>query len=115
MGKLRWCACGRHAVWWRDAYRGELSVHDQWRGLDDEKGRPAAFVLGLHNGWLQHPLPTLCKEDYDQVLEETPDTYLFKKLNSVAIRIRPGHSSDTKYDELPEPYRALTRPPGVGG
>jgi hypothetical protein len=95
------CLCRRHAVWWRDPAAGLLSVYDSWRDGSNE-WRPAAFVLGMTNSWLQHRSENLTKEDYKEIIDEHPDTYLFKTLETVAVRIRPGMSSDTMWEDLPK-------------
>lgn len=98
------CACGRHAVWWVDPSAGILRVCDR-HGFKsgDHEGWPRiarAFVLGMHNAFLTWP------EDVDAkvvslILDSTPDSYLFKRQNSVVIRIRPGESGDTRWAALP--------------
>jgi hypothetical protein len=117
--QYRHCKCKRHAVWWRNPTAGQLSVWDRERRLVDsvftnEDGAtttyqvvisgwaPAVWVLGMTNSWLTHPKESLNKQDYEDIIEAHPTTYLFKTLGSVAIRIRPGFSSDTKWDDLPQ-------------
>jgi len=108
----RTCECGVHAVWWRDPYLGTLSVFDKTRRrvtyLDKEGDRrtttakewgSTCFILGLANTWLNHPGDRLSLEDYKKIVDEIPDSYIFKTVRSPAIRIRPGHSSDTKYED----------------
>ncbi len=62
--------------------------------------QPAAYVIGLHNEWLQWPF-ALDAVAYQAILARTPASYIFKQVSSVAIRIRPGESSDTRYDTMP--------------
>lgn len=114
----RSCPCGRHLVWWEDPISGILRVHDRYRTLQiytheetswegpSASWRPACWIIGLHNGWLTHHAGG--RAAIDQVLADTPDTYLFKTQGSIAIRIRPGESNDTAYANLPaaEPVRA---------
>lgn len=131
----RWCACKRHAVWWRDGRRGLLSVHDAWMpersGGDGGKG----WVIGLHNGVLTagglvcstgspvEEVPaangdgtitlrgnTLTRKHWvERELADTPDSYLFKRANSLVVRIAPGASSDTQW-EAGVPYPAGSQP-----
>ncbi len=35
------------------------------------------------------------------LLDATPPSYIFKSIGSLAIRIRPGESNDTQWDEEP--------------
>lgn len=118
----RWCHCGRHAVWWEDSQRGILSLHDSndpYRTVADFGA--FAWVIGLHNGILIHG--GLCsskefpvenrngvttkgnlltrKEWVQELLDETPNTYLFKRANSLVIRIAPGWIFDTGWAPLP--------------
>lgn len=95
----RACSCGRHYVWWDDPARGQLRLHDA-RGAKSGDGtpyRPAAFVIGLHNGILADPAPLTTKELIDRELAETPDSYLFKTAGSLVIKLRPGMSGDTRW------------------
>jgi hypothetical protein len=52
--KVRWCVCGRHAVWWENSWAGILRVHDSW-GKDGQPSAAMAYVLGLTNVWLGMP------------------------------------------------------------
>lgn len=96
----RFCRCKRHAVWWVDPSAGVLRVCDTL-GRDGQPGRARAWVLGFTNLWLQNPAEDLTADDYREIVEAHDDYYLFKKLGSVAIRIRPGMSSDTRWAPLP--------------
>lgn len=116
----RRCRCGEHAVWWEDPDAGILRVHDvqreltkRERAVDPEDpaqgtytydGPPDSWVsqvwiIGLHNQWMMHKLSG--RRAIDEVLAITPDTYLFKRDSSIAIKVRPGYSNDTAYDYLP--------------
>lgn len=95
----RWCACARHAVWWRNPFTGAISV------FDAQGARDSAFILGLHNGYISDSLiyrhgPT--KARIQEILDETPDSYLFKQHNSVAVRFVPGSTGDSEWaSEVP--------------
>jgi hypothetical protein len=96
------CRCGRHHVWWVDPFTGILRIHDAERA-NAERWAPHAFVIGMTNAWLGHENEWLTREDYRAIIAQHRDTYLFKTLESVAIRIRPGTSNDTAWaDALPE-------------
>lgn len=121
--RARWCHCGRHAVWWRDGRRGLLSVHDRLFPERNGGAGGKAWVIGLHNmltmmgGSTADPNSRWCtpnevgdpptdgnlltrKKWVEQALEDTPDTYLFKRVNSLVIRIAPGYSGDTRWDAV---------------
>jgi hypothetical protein len=101
--KARWCICGRFAVWWTDAQRGILRLHDSKKDeqeADGEEWRPYAYVLGINNAFLMYA----GRIDADVVkhLDEIcPDTYVFKRIHSPLIRVRPGETSDTAWSPLP--------------
>lgn len=102
--KPRWCACERHAVWWVDPSAGILRVCDsQGRQHGSLKGWPGlakAWVIGLHNSFLAFPFKHDA-ESIAQIIDGTPDSYIFAKWRSVVIRIRPGESGDTRWAALP--------------
>jgi hypothetical protein len=106
--KPRYCLCSRHAVWWLDPRAGVLRVCDLMSpdcdGVPSAEG-PRAFVLGFTNRWLQAP-DGLKADDYKAIIEAHDDYYLFKRLGSVAVRIRPGESGDTRWAALPSTEEA---------
>lgn len=87
----RWCRCNRHAVWWVDGQRGILRLHDRY-GEND-----AAYVLGINNDFLSCP-HRITAQDVKDINDATPDTYLFKRIGSPLIRVRPGESNDTAWE-----------------
>jgi hypothetical protein len=128
----RYCECGRHAVWWRDGSKGLISVHDikfpERNGGDGGK----AWVIGLHNHILQmgglmantslraytpNEDPDMPytgnhrtrKAWVEQALADTPDSYLFKQVNSMVVRFAPGATSDSKWEAVVP--RPLNNPP----
>jgi hypothetical protein len=116
VNNVRWCECKRHAIWWADPKRGTLCVWDSWDGPDMiARGRkypvkPRAYVIGLTNSFLQWD----GQIDADAIVEiigHHDDTYLFKRQNSVAIRVRPGETNDTSWAKLPygEPWSDVDR------
>ena len=119
----RWCACGRHAVWWRDAAKGLLSVHDTKFPTRNGGDGGRAWVIGLHN-WLLMGEGLSCttrpdldnqvtKADFVQAsLDATPDNYLFKRARSLAVRFTPGYTGDTKWDAVLPPGPGISM--GVG-
>lgn len=109
--KVRWCDCGRHAVWWENGAAGKLVVHDKIKG-DSHKGSgshyegfpndgdPRAWVLGLHNAVLMADRLTA---DDTRALIDAADGYLFKTRGSLVIKLRPLESNDTRWSSrLPE-------------
>lgn len=101
--KPRHCRCTRHAVWWEDPQAGILRVCDLASpDCDGQPGKEArAYVLGFTNMWLRAP-DSLKADDYQAIIDSHDDYYLFKRLRSVAIRIRPGESGDTRWAALPK-------------
>jgi hypothetical protein len=110
--ELRRCRCQRHTVWWENPFTGVLRIHDaqsSWFSYENHpeirrrapSPAPAAYVIGLHNGLLSYEH----RHDSESIrclIEATPDSYIFKTLRSLVIRIRPGESNDTAYaEELP--------------
>lgn len=91
--KPRICGCGRFAVWWRDGNKGLLSVWDK-RGQ-----KRGAWVLGITNSFLQFPLISMTADIIEDIIEQHPDTYLFKSLRSCIVRISPGDSNDTQWED----------------
>lgn len=95
-GIPRKCRCGRHAIWWRDGGRGLASAWDR-DGVFD-----AAWILGITNAFLGHRAVEMSAEDVQAIIDAHPDTYMFKTRRTCIVRIRPGRSSDTLWQELPE-------------
>lgn len=103
--QARSCNCGRHTFWWTDI-PGNLEIHDRERQVDADGDaivgwRPKAFVLGIHNQWLLHPLaPTPMLET--QAICAAAEGYLFQTYGCPVVRLRPGYSRDTKWvQEVP--------------
>lgn len=114
----RWCNCRRHAAWWVDGARGIFAVHDAQFPARNGGDGGRAWVIGLHNGLLTrggltHETPRMARPELDmaattgnscttaadvtEILAITPDTYIFKRARSLAIRFTPGHSGDTMW------------------
>lgn len=106
------CRCGRHYVWWENPSTGLLRIHDtQARWIDNADGvtvegkprrervtAPAAFVLGLHNGFLDYPARHDARS-IQVLIESTPEYYLFKTQRHLVVRFRAGETGDTAYSE----------------
>jgi hypothetical protein len=101
--KVRWCDCGRHAVWWEDGVAGMLVLHDKVDGCTDRpdsdydgfpKGGPRAWVLGIHNAVL---IADHLSADHVKELIDRAEGYLFKTRESLIIKIRPLDSNDTRW------------------
>jgi hypothetical protein len=101
--RARWCICGKHAVWWLDGSRGILRVHDTEdpEAIQYEGWEPAAYVLGINNQFLCYPgeINAFVVRKIDQ---DCHDDYIFKRIHSPLIRIRPGQSRDTAWARLPK-------------
>lgn len=94
----RFCHCNAFAVWWEDPRAGVLRVWARLGPCDRN-----VWVLGINNAFLTLPEP-ITAHDVRRVHDDTPDSYLFKRLGSPLIRIRPGETSDTAMAmDLPEP------------
>jgi hypothetical protein len=122
---VRWCACKRHAVWWENGAAGQLRVHDAWMVDRNAGDGGKAWVIGLHNGVLReggfmaHTGTPVEEVDgvtmrgnlitrrhwVERLLAQTPDSYLFKRANSLVVRIAPGASNDTAWSRLPDVNR----------
>lgn len=108
----RYCSCGTHAFWWENPVKGIARVWDQNRIVttrmeyDTEYTGPPnewnwnCWVIGLHNQWLINP--TNGRYAINEVLALTPDSYIFHRDQSIAIKVRPGQSNDTAYADLPK-------------
>jgi hypothetical protein len=90
----RACRCGRHEVWWTDPIAGKLKVSDLH--FSEYEG-PRCWILGIHNGFLTWP-ERHTSDSIKTIVDNTSPSYLFKTLNSLIIRIRPGESNDTSYE-----------------
>jgi hypothetical protein len=116
--KPRKCACGRHAVWWEDGAKGLIRVADL-RGTPEEVravggkplGDPKVWILGITNALLSYPgRGTPSSDEVQRLIDEHPDSYLFKTTRSLIVRIRPGQSGDSAWSALP----AAHYPAGMG-
>lgn len=108
---LRRCRCRRHVVWWEDPSRGVVRVCDTQGhvALVRELGgapasKPKAWLLGITNfllwfGGEQTP----SAEEVQRIIDDHPDTYLFKKTRSLIVRFRPGQTSDSAW-AVPEGF-----------
>jgi hypothetical protein len=106
----RHCNCGKAAVWWGNGAIGELWV---WSSL----GPKSVSVLGLHNSLLTQPYKQLGEglefgciqaDVIREILEQTPSSYVFKQVGSLIIKVRPGFTSDIKFEDEAT-YRKLAR------
>jgi hypothetical protein len=107
--RVRECACGTHAVWWEDPQAGQLRVcyksgHKHLVAANNgaPRGRPEVFVVGISNAILQFKGDAMLSADAVQaVIDQHPESYIFRKARSLVIRIRPGDSNDTAWSALP--------------
>lgn len=106
-GVARWCECTRSCCWWDEPSSGKFVVFN----FDGPK---RVSILGIHNGLLRAPFKEWDTEKgrdefgciqrsvFKEILEETPDYYLFKSMQSLIIRVRPGFSDDVRFATLEE-------------
>lgn len=90
---VKFCRCARHAVWWEDAQAGTIRVYDKLSGA-------ACWLLGIHNGLITYPQKSSA-DLIRQIIDATPDSYLFKRQQSLIVKFRPGETSDSAYAPLP--------------
>lgn len=99
--QARSCRCRRHWVWWENPVAGVLRVCDRQAVWSEDtawiRSPKECWIIGLHNRFLTHP-GRITREDVTAILAATPETYIFKRINSPVIRIRPGESNDTAYE-----------------
>lgn len=57
---------------------------------------PACWILGIHNGLLKWEGGFTAKI-ISQMLDDTPETYLFKIQRSLIVRFRPGETGDSSW------------------
>ena len=89
----RACQCGRYSIWWENSFTGVVRVYDAhqrgWRGC-------AVWVVGLANSFLSH-VGRVTPDITQGLLDEIPDSYLFKRQNSLVIKFRPAETSDSAF------------------
>lgn len=101
------CECSRHYVWWVDGARGILKLHDRINpkcGTPEGRmypDKPRAYVIGITNALLRCDAQSLDEQTYQQIIDQHEDFYLFKRVRSCIIRIRPGETGDTSWGPLP--------------
>lgn len=97
----RWCDCGKSSVWWIDPRKGILGIYSV-------NGIPGVSVIGLNNSLLREPFTKMndgreygCIQGtiIKRLIEETPQSYVFKQVESLVIRVRPGFTNDVKFFE----------------
>jgi hypothetical protein len=93
------CLCGNSAVWWRNPQRGIIS-------FANVPLFPGPEGLGLHNEFLTIPLVRpqgyIHRDQIEGILLRTPESYIFKRANSVVVRFLPGATSDSKLESWSE-------------
>jgi hypothetical protein len=103
-GKIRWCRCNKACCWWEDANAGKFACHSFF-------GIKGCSILGINNALLTEPFVqrdsgyefgAIQKDVIKRLIEETPDSYLFKRVESMIVRFRPEFTNDTRfYYQLP--------------
>lgn len=99
------CKCGRFTVWWEDGQRGVIRVHDiEGPTLaGPAQMNESCWLIGIHNGVFYEPgeLNALAVRG---MLANTDQSYLFRRVESLVVRFRPGTTGDSAY----APLRAQT-------
>jgi len=108
----RACQCNTFEVWWINPLTGELGIrdnswnkeeHQHWQKKAIETGGKC-WVFGLHNGFISMSgSDAINKNKLQELLDDTPDNYLFKSSNSLIVKIFPGFTSDVKM--FPQDYK----------
>jgi hypothetical protein len=99
-GEVSWCRCKAACCWWEDPPSGKFACHSHF-------GINGVSVIGIHNSLLSEMFPNgfgaIQKNTIKQIIEDTPETYLFKTVESLIVRFRPEFTNDTKfYHQLPK-------------
>ena len=102
--EAKWCRCNASCCWWINPKNGEFGC---WSQL----GKRAVSIVGINNMLFTEPfskagsdeLGCIQQESIDRMINETPDSFLFKRLKSMIIRFRPGFTSDTIFATVPPP------------
>jgi hypothetical protein len=102
-GVPAWCRCGRHAVWWFDADKGIIRVHDVEGPTvaGPAKINRSAFLIGISNSFLTWS-GNVDAEAVRTMLAAIPENYLFKRVGSLVVRFYPGDTGDSGYAPLPK-------------
>lgn len=95
----RLCICRRHAIWALDERAWEVRVADA-QGRAGIPDTPAAYLLFISNRLLDLEGP-MDGETAGALLALQGDNW-FRKLNSLAVRTRPGEHPKTAWAPLPE-------------
>lgn len=104
----KFCECRGSCCWWIDPKVGKFAVWSQF-------GQKKVSVIGIHNALLTTPYPEITNESktvevgclqgatMSHLIDETPNSYLFKQLRSLIVRFRPGFSNDSIFvAQMPE-------------
>jgi len=103
----RWCRCGSACCWWREPLSGLFSCYSI-------HGEQKVSILGINNSLLYTEFPKIKNEGKEtefgaiqrnaiqEMIEQTPDHFLFKQMRSMIVRFRPGFTNDTKFEEPPK-------------
>lgn len=104
----RSCVCERHTAWYAED-GNTCMIFDRERhwldGVPEFKDwKAACFVLGIHNDMvnMSNTDPEFTyKQRIENILEATPDNYLFKDWNSCVIKVFPFmFGQDVKWAEV---------------
>lgn len=96
-GKWVGCRCGGAACRWRNPTRGLFELAERGDAFR------SARVIGFHNGWLladrEAGATPMASDEWErrtaEILEATPDSYLFKRRHCPVVIIAPGETGDT--------------------
>ena len=110
----KWCRCGGSCCWWIEPNKGEFAC---WSQL----GKESVSIIGINNSLFTTSFPLIESEGkklehgcinkitIKELIDSTPDSYIFKKVESLICRFRPGFSSDTFFASKP-PARLNSNP-----
>lgn len=85
-----YCRCGTSCVWWEDPSIGDIAVYSS--ELDN------VSLLGLTNSFIfTKPQPYITKKEMEDIIKDIPENYLFKQMNSVAVKFQPGYTGDSRF------------------
>lgn len=106
----KWCRCQASCCWWLDPKKGEFGC---WSQLGDQ----SVSIISLNNLLLLEPFVKnsvsnkefgcIQKEAMDRMLAQTDESHLFKRVNSLVARVRPGFGIDTVFAANPPPLSKI--------
>ena len=101
----RFCACGRHSVWWADRMNGMLVICDGWGQQEERPGYPRgrmayAWEIHLADEMLRAPVAVADPPTIAKVMSIESEA-LLRLAESPAIKYRPGETDDSSWGWFP--------------